>query len=628
MATSSIGGPIDSNMGVLSTWSDKGDNHVTFLTFTGSFDDGSSYLDYFNTDPNASPTINVNTGIRLETRDNNNPTTDFLHPWFKDDESENPDKLGETINGITSIIDAFKDKIKPVSTATLVNSPLWLDNVNNFRKKIQETNGFIIPEDYQFKNLAYLFLNTLKPTPLIKRLIDNDGYLYNGYDTEQPYSSVIWSLKAFNLTSAIVKVPKFWLLALGSQLWRWREYAGKKEDGTWIKCLNAYNTTQTNYPKGQDPLIQPGYNSIFGNGTNSNGDITESDRKKFEQDIDRNNPVTYLNKIYKKGYIKESEIFKFNSVFGANRFNAPKTNDRIHGYPINGFSKKDDKIYFPYFSVYKDNVGAIGKFVDNDNSSAAGAVTKYSWPQLYLSPHHIPYVSPELFDEGNYGRGSQFIMITNNWVGYQDYVSIMPQTIGSNLPAQTSGSTYTESEKYKDHGGDIFKILLSLFGANVPTIKEVPYYTLRNKKLDGNLGMVFQYLPDKVKNEIVKIFEEWAVSSEWKDLLKIIDPVNFNNDNLMKNYSYQKGKSSPAYMSEYKNSQGGSEVNYLLALNPNDSLKKLYNDQYWVVNSTPKIWYGYDEAMENTSPGNSWFRTNTEIDTPNQEAFIVSKRMS
>ena len=35
--------------------------------------------------------------------------------------------------------------------------------------------------------------------------------------------------------------------------------------------------------------------------------------------------------------------------------------------------------------------------------------------------------------------------------------------------------------------------------------KNYPYYTNRNKTLDGNLGMVLQYLPDNIKNEIVKI---------------------------------------------------------------------------------------------------------------------------
>ena len=115
---------------------------------------------------------------------------------------------------------------------------MQLDKVIRFRKQWMGGSPAIenYTEDTQFKNLAYLFLHTLKPTPFVQRMITDDGYFY--YLSEsgkiQPNddtngSSLIWSHLAFNTIGGIAKVPKAWLLTLGAQLWRWREFTGNKK---------------------------------------------------------------------------------------------------------------------------------------------------------------------------------------------------------------------------------------------------------------------------------------------------------------------------------------------------------------------------------------------------------------
>ena len=46
-----------------------------------------------------------------------------------------------------------------------------------------------------------------------------------------------------------------------------------------------------------------------------------------------------------------------------------------------------------------------------------------------------------------------------------------------------------------------------------------------------------------------------------------------------------------------------SDDSYILSLNPNESLRKLLTDQYWILNSTPKIWYGIgDDKIDPDNP--------------------------
>ncbi len=547
--TTSIGGEIVSNMGVISYWDDRGgsDNTTSLVSFT-QFIGGTGYTKEF-LDPKKDGLITVEGDVQFRLKAN------IIQP----DGSDYGYKFS-------------------VATATMATTPLWLDNVINFRKNKFSTDT--LTEDDQNKNLAYLFLHTLKPTPLITRFIDNDGYLYNDkFDSDQPLSSVIWSLRAFNTTSGIVKVPKVWLLTLGAQLWRWREFIS--DNKTWPKILRQNGETTTVVPKGKDPLIQPGiYTNDFAT------EKTYYDKLNGPLNF-RNNPTKYLAKVY-NGYTWSGN--KHQSVFGYE-----EKGTEYGGYFINSTS---DKIQFNYFNYYKgtDKVGKIGDAFNK--VSFQELVTNYSWPFIYIAPHHIPYVSSETFDDNTRGRGSDFVLVSNDWVGYQDYITLMPTT--------NDGVDYNERD---GSGSGTNAIGVSLYDNNNKS-------TIRTKKMDGNLGTIVQYLPDDVKNKIVDIFEEWAISQEWKDILKVIDPIHFSSDSLVSSYEYQSGKKSPVINNIGSSIREGEEGGYILALKDNDSLKKLLLEQYWIANSTPKIWYGYCKdcgQKANNFYDEGFIATNTQI---------------
>jgi hypothetical protein len=499
----------------------------------------------------------------------------------------------------------------------LITTPIWLDNVNNFRKLARPNADLLNPET-QNKNLAYLFLHSLKSTPFIKRIIDDDGRLYSIKNQSDGNPSLIWSLKAFNSIAGVSKVPKAWLLTLGSQLWRWGEFVNnpntKNTDGTggwskWKKPLNCYNCGNGETPEGNDPLIQPGFNSFESVNVRKRWKWPTNDSKDTNNDVltvyTRNHVDTYLKGVY-GGQNRINYNKNINkSVFGSNYQN------REYGQIIHdiGGDSDYDVIGFRYFSFVKEKcptcLGELGKATANLNSGGSNRldITKdYSWPFIYIAPHHIPYVSPEVFNDGDDGGGTNFVLITDQWIGLQDYVTLMPNTIdGKNYDESTVGTSEitTTNPQYLHGPGNING-----------------EYTTRSRYEDGNLGMVIQYLPDNVKNYIVKIFEDWTISSEWNDMLKIIDPINFDTSASVRTispskYSYFNGDKTPAY-----NLFNGLLVdNWLLAPNQNETLMKLLTDQYWILNSTPKIWYGIGDTNNNNN-----FNLN------GNEGFVVSEK--
>jgi len=598
---------LESYMGVLTYWDDGagttfGANYTNLMSFTTTatrfyikagkeerknYLPGPFYEKMYSKPFNQQDSNNVTTIVALET-------------------GENTKNLSPSLN--VNCDSSCNKEYPSVATATLITSPLWLDNVFEFRNKFGQND---YTSEKQFKNLAYLFLNTLKPTPLIKRLIENDGYLYNGHQEDQRQSSVIWSLRSFNSVAGLAKVPKFWLLALGSQLWRWGEFVNgeltnddvQSKWPKWVKPLLSSESPidTTNKPKGKDPLIQPGFNSVY------DENIDETKRFRYG-DVQRNNPIFYLNKIYNIDKKYEKEIFKYKSVFKENRINTKDSTDKN----IISINTRDDAkpIWFQYFNLYKNQVGSIGEVMKS--ITPEDVVKNYSWPMTYIAPHHIPYISSELFFTGEYGRGSDFVLLNDGFIGYQDYVTIMPETINKGYYNENMvvSDIFLDDQKVKEHLNE----------------KNYPYYTNRNKTLDGNLGMVLQYLPDNIKNEIVKIFIDWANSTEWAELLKIIDPVNFNNGKLTTHYTYLTGEGSPAVngfcpSNNKPNSVGFNTLNvegygYVLALKQNENLKKLYNEQYWIVNTTPKIWYGYQENGNfNTFYDNGFITSESQVNT-------------
>ena len=468
----------------------------------------------------------------------------------------------------------------------LITTPMWLDNVINFRKLKSSASDVNknYDESTQYKNLAYLFLHTLKPTPFVQRIISDDGFMfYNSGGKIEPADygpSLIWSLRAFNTIGGIAKVPKAWLLTLGAQLWRWREFTGSKKGEKWKKPLICIGCKTYDIPNGNDPLIQPGYNSIDG---------SPRTPSSF-----RNDPINYLLDIYGSGSYN-LKIPK--SVFNGDTEQVKTGNAEINdGTTLLG---GNDYLFFDYYAFYKDKLKELKPLIEY--STYVENKTTTSWPQLYIAPHHIPYVVSDRFNDGDNGEGANFVFITDNWIGYQDYQTIMPLKV-------------TRSP-YNEENGNPSKI----------------NYTHRSKLEDGNLGMVMQYIPDEIKDQIVDKFEEWSLG-EWKEsIIKIVDPVNFGDptsSDLYTTYSIRRGKKSPSvFLQSGVSGDGGLEETIekenrnIITLNPNDSLLKLLTDQYWILNSTPKIWYGIGDPKIN--PDNS--------DTGNynnfyEEGFVVTKK--
>ena len=473
---------------------------------------------------------------------------------------------------------------------SFITTPLWLDNVNSFRINGQG-NNLLTPtpgtfylssskqkdyssEEIQNRNLAYLWLHTMKPTPLIVRYINTEGE-FTDIDGK---SSYIYALKAFNSVAGVVKVPKFWALSLGAELWRWKMFVGTKivnGKRVWNKPLTCETCTPGDIPNGFDPLSQPGWNSV------DNGSRV---------DVDRNLHISYLDKIYnttKNWSIQESSFSTpISSTFG--------TFSNATGYAMGGASDGTTPyayLYFQYYNTYKNKIG----YSTLENKLLPQTFTlaqqNYSWPQLWIAPHHIPYVHPERFF-GDEGEATAYVQLFTNNTGYIDYQTLMPAR-------RAKTGTYFESDSYD--------------------------YRLRGKIKDGNLGMVVQHLPDDVKDKFIEFFEDWcADSNKWPSLLKVVDPVNFGSNGVLTD-------------SYYWDTDSGQKISHNILGNSNDtatlvlkkdglstSLKKLMTDQVWILNSTPKIWYGIDSSKDTTADGANKFYDSFLVSTTLFDQYLKS----
>lgn len=178
---------------------------------------------------------------------------------------------------------------------TLVQLPLWLDNVNRFRKATVESGGRttnVNDDDYGYKrplttstyelkgppkdsinrtsdytskeierrNLAYLFLASCKFTPFIswgvRQKAGEDAEAVFNYINEHYPKSIV----PFASSGTLTKVPKGWVLGMGSVLWRWKMYMGveKDTDGN----IRWRHPNFKDLPIGFDPLAQPGHPSV------------------------------------------------------------------------------------------------------------------------------------------------------------------------------------------------------------------------------------------------------------------------------------------------------------------------------------------------------------------------------
>ena len=522
--------------------------------------------------------------------------------------------------------------------SSIINTPLWLDNVNAFRtgsisSKLGLTGGgngtnlktpsnFYLkgdqPKNYttdeiQNRNLAYIYLHTLKNTPLVTRYINNEGEFFSNDEVkENDGSSFIYSLKAFNSIAGVAKVPKAWLLTLGSQLWRWKMFVGTRVDlltgkRVWNKPLPPKNKINDGFvPTGFDPLAQPGFNSY----DNLTLTTQPSESPNTPMTAIRNLPYClpyngytgYLDFIYNTnistGWASRLQTSSFatqTSFTHGNRrvFDPQDVSSCKLGGPSAGVGVDNSYVYFNYFGIYKNKLG--NETLENNIVNKPGAPTTisdaqnmYSWPQLWIAPHHIPYVHPERFFDDE-GESSAYVQIFSNNVGYLDYQTLMPASRNGN-------------ENYSE-------LIIDL---------NLRY---RSKFLDGNLGMIIQYLPDEVKDEIIEYFDKWCEDT-WPNLLKIVDPINFGDGLLSTNYLWD-SKTSEEILGNSNNTVA------LVLRDDKESLKRLMTDEVWILNSTPKIWYGISPppTIETGYPKSNSFGWEPDGVTTNSDAFFASQKI-
>jgi len=479
-------------------------------------------------------------------------------------------------------------------SSPLVSTPFWLDNVNKFRTKsggsevVPPPNSNLTSEEVQNANLAYIYLHSLKMTPFISRFTTDDGYLFDETDkkdtntnSSSPSSvktaSYIQSLRALMITSGLSKVPKAWLLTLGAQLWRWKMFVGTNTDPiskktVWNKPLTCINCLTGDIINGFDPLAQPGYNSLVGNPTVYSTRFRNGNNASY---IERNHLPKYIATIYGIGSNRAFNLVQ-KSVFDREYMSV-----KNYGHFMGDFKGENTYAAFRYFNIYRDRMGLLkdGLRIVDDNGVTITENTetkKYSWAQNWIAPHHLLYINPEKFYDVGEGEGSGFVMtFENDSVSYLDYPTLMPETY--------LGNKYSDAE------------ILS---------GSTNYTTSRSKELDGNLGMVFQYIPDEVKNIIVDNFLNW-VKTEWENnILPVVDPINFGNQStsmigVNNLYKYNIELSEQLL--------GNDNDSCFLTLNgDNEEVKKIKNklliDQYWIVNTTPKIWYGIGTESQPVDP--------------------------
>jgi len=587
-------------------------------------------------------------------------------------------KRNITTNPVTASYDLedVKGKIfaKNHFYAPLIATPLWLDNVNNFRSLA--TGSLIYDEPTQFKNLAYLFLNSFKPTPLTVRLISGDGRMSQAYDSagnkfplskySQPdpnlplnfklktyggpesklvvdtdRGSMPWASTAFQNIAAINEIPKFWVLAFGSQLWRWREFTGSAKGAKWRKTILCFNC-DLNKPQvqinGYDPLVQPTFDLSSAPGS----------RKSYNPAGNRWNVKNYIDGVY--GTYNAIDFTKTpKSVFSPQSYSdALKDGSRpsvsaqggtAGGFTIeNGISVGTPDLvgafyYFGGTGRYNSNIpgtsstylGKLSPWTELLGYSFSDLIKKdqFSWPQAYIAPHHIPYISPDItgalaldspVKNLSTGKGASFtLLMENSFLGGLDYQTIQPVRATTKIVG--GGNRGYALSPYVD----IDSADNTLFNK----------YPERSRQADGSLGMIMQYLPDAVKDIFVEEFEKFATSQEWKDMLKKIDPLNFgpNPPTIADNqligsgkYVYKKGSGSPAALTKIN-----AEDRVVLVLDAGE-VEPLFKEIWYVCNSTPKIWYGYQDESEMPKPDSDPFSSNSFIaEDPNEDGFIVRK---
>ena len=252
--------------------------------------------------------------------------------------------------GLSNLTDLMWGSIRPLTTSNHeLNSPQIGQVIRTYGNNRKRANGSsdttlaYNSEQIQNRNLAYLFLASCKPTPLITcGLAEPDPGTFNGGPAVFTFKDEHYpkSIIPFITSQGLVKIPKVWVYGIGSVLWRWKMYMGCNTDSNgnilWRHPIFGEE------PIGLDPLAQPGHpgyteNDLFrGERSNSISNTTEN---------------SYVNKLFneEKGWFS-SDVNNQNhiqtSCFASTTIRNIGENRSLSGGRLNSGAKYGSPSYY------------------------------------------------------------------------------------------------------------------------------------------------------------------------------------------------------------------------------------------------------------------------------------------
>lgn len=486
----------------------------------------------------------------------------------------------------------------------LIQTPLWSDNVNRFRKVLGDNkkletpppNANVEPEgrqynskDIEYRNLAYLFLAGLKPSPLITMgLQSNKKYERVENHIRQVYPKALFPMLQMG---GIQEVPRVWVLGMGATLWRWKCFMGvnKDENGTILWRHPLWGDG----PIGLDPLAQPGHpnnqfsktisrkKGIFGGVRdirsytgptffNTESILVKAFNKKTPDLKNSTNNFPIQKSVFKDNLVSIDDTVKrpmgyFFDYWGVYN-NDPNLNNRVPQ------SKKFQRLTWGKWKrelpkEYKDDF-YLDKHIEQQFKTVEDATERTVWPLLWVTPWQHFYTEPININ----GEGSPYGTTPDS----EDNQIIEKHLIFIPLdkPYREYSGSFWGGRKWTRNGvrsikgngisRDVTINKKYLKSENNKAIDVIFQGSESNKNLsssfEGGYGRLIALLPNHIKERFVEEFEKW-VDNEWapnpdgngftSGWLSKVDPLNYfktaNDKDLMgKSYTVKSFNGQPS----------------------------------------------------------------------------------
>lgn len=491
--------------------------------------------------------------ISLNTRKTNLTdleSTDFMNVVYTYEEKDFSDYIGQSVTFVTNAVIAGSNNFNfqtydstdynngfnityledgqlnnPTNGATvntLVQLPIWLDNVNSVRTRFGANEL-----ETEKQNLAYLFLNSQLPTPLISQNRGGNG---------NPFTKALLN---FNNVGSIVNIPKTWLLAFGSILWRYRSFVGTKSDGNWYKISEG----EIN-PNSIDPLSQPGYPIL----TEIKDPIYDSDDRVTK------NLQDYLSQNI---FTTNTQSSDFSDNVTVSSFPQTILNKNVK------FADKTSGAYFRYYEFYSGTTS--DDIIKNDTYWPIKWQAPWNWG-FYMEPRE-EVKSWWLPNDVTISDYMEFLDYTDT---REDYTTFLPKT---HYPRNTKNPKTVENT-----------------GALGLIIERVP-----DKVKDVIIEYFLKWSNGGEWEDLLKTMDPNNFGVEFSDGYEFT-LINDIDNKAIEDIEIEGVVIRDALVNDGRSTQLG---NYLVT--PNESLsKKIYNltnQKVKVINSTPKIWWAnkYEE---------------------------------